>query len=441
MHVHLIDVAPKPSFKQSFQTLSLARVAGCTPEHVSVSITDGRVARISTRGPADLVGMSFTCNNAPHAYELAARYRRRGIKTIAGGTHATAVPDEALRHFDAVLTGEAEGGAWEKALSDFEAGGLGGRYQNQSPPKLAGLRPPRLDLLKHWHRYLDFAPIEATRGCTHDCSFCFNSTIHGEAFRVRPVEEVVEDARRSRSSRLMFMDDNLCGKPGYAKQLFEALIPLKKTLFFQSHVLMAADKELLDLAARAGTRFVFVGIESFETASLKSVNKGWNRVRDYQKYIQAFHDHGIFVSGGLILGLDHDTPETFAHTLEMMNSIGLDNAAVNLLIPYPGTADHARYASQGRLITDDLTRYTGFDPVVRPAKMSVDELMDGYHQVLEEFYRPGRYLRRMQQHGMLRRWYLYPVAWWREPRRRRLLARDYTLNRRGGDSFSRNSAA
>ncbi len=437
MHVHLIDVAPKPSFKQSFQTLSLPRVAGATPDHVSVSITDGRVERISTRVRADLVGMTFTCNNAPHAYALAARFRRRGIKVVAGGTHTTAVPDEVLGHFDAVLTGEAEGGAWERLLADFEAGQLGGRYQNQSPPDLAGLRPPRLDLLKHWRRYLGFHPIEATRGCTHDCSFCFNSTIHGEAFRTRPVEEVVEDVRRSRSDRLMFMDDNLCGHPDYAKQLFEALIPLKKQLFYQTHVLMAADKELLELAARAGTRFAFVGIESFETQSLKAVNKSFNRVKDYQKYIKAFHDHGIFVSGGLILGLDHDTPETFGRTLEMMQTIGLDNAAVNLLIPYPGTPDHQRYSAQDRLITDDYTRYTGFDPVVKPANMTVEQLMDGYHQVLDGFYRPRRYMKAIRRHGMWHRWHLYPIAWWREPRRRKLFSRGgHALNRRGGDPMA-----
>ncbi len=437
MHVHLIDVAPKPSFKQSFQTLSLPRVAGATPEHVSIAITDGRVERIPNRVKADLIGMTFTCNNAPHAYALAARYRRQGIKVVAGGTHTTAMPQEALKHFDAVLTGEAEGGAWEHLLSDFERGQLAGRYQNQTPPSIAALKRPRLDLLKHWHRYLDFHPIEATRGCTHNCSFCFNSSIHGEAFRVRPVEEVVEDVKRARCRRLMFMDDNLCGKPGYAKRLFEALIPLKKKLFFQSHVLMAADKELLDLAARAGTQFVFVGIESFETDSLKAVNKSFNRVKDYKRYIQAFHDHGIFVSGGLILGLDHDTTETFGRTLEMMQTIGLDNAAVNLLIPYPGTPDFKRVQSQGRLITDDYTRYTGFDPVVRPANMSVTELMEGYHQVLDGFYQPGRYLRSMKRHQMMRSWYLYPMAWWREPRRRKLLSRrGHALNRRGGDPMS-----
>jgi len=196
---------------------------------------------------------------------------------------------------------------------------------------------------------------------------------------------------------------------------------------------MAADKELLELAARAGTRFAFVGIESFEAESLKAVNKTWNKIADYRKYIDEFHRVGIFVSGGLILGLDCDTPQTFGHTLNMMHSIGLDNAAVNLLIPYPGTAEYDRYKAEGRLLTHDYSRYTGFDPVVQPANMSVEQLMAGYHEVLKEFYRPTRYMERMARNGMQHRWHLYPVAWWREPRRRRLLSRKWAINRRGGD--------
>ncbi|HJN77748.1 MAG TPA: radical SAM protein [Myxococcota bacterium] len=418
MRVHLLDVAPRPGFKQHIPTLTLPRVAGCTPAGVDVAITDGRVEPIPSRIEADLVGMTFNCNNAPHAYRLARDLRDRGVTVIAGGTHATAIPDEVLEHFDALLTGEAEGGAWAELLGDFAAGRMKERYSNPGPPSLAGLRPPRLDLLSRRHWYIDFAPIEATRGCTHDCSFCFNSTIHGAGFRTRPVEEVVEDARRARSRRLMFMDDNLCGKPGYAKELLEALIPLKKQLFFQTHMLMAADDELLRLAALAGTRAVFVGIESFHSDSLSSVNKGWNRIRDYRRYMDAFHAHDIFVSGGLILGLDHDTPDIFDQTLAGLNAIGLDSAAINLVIPYPGTDDFRRYDAEGRILHRDWTRYDGENLVVRPALMSPEKLFEGYHHVIREFYRPRSYLRRMRWSGMPSRWYLYAVAWLREPRLR-----------------------
>ncbi len=244
---------------------------------------------------------------------------------------------------------------------------------------------------------------------------------------------MVEDARGAPTRNLMFMDDNLCGKPAYARRLFEALIPLKKRLFFQTHLLMAADLKLMDLAARAGTRFVFVGIESVEDGSLAAVNKAWNRVSDYRTYIQRFHDRGIFVSGGLILGLDKDTPETFSKTLRYMDEIGLDNAAVNMLIPYPGTPMWHQMRNEGRLLTEDYTRYTGLDPVVQPAGMSLEELQDGYDRVLQEFYRPRNYVRRMVRNRMTGRWYLYPVAWFREPRRSRMLRLGHVLNRRGGD--------
>ncbi len=433
MHVRLIDVAPSPSSGQSFQTLTLPRLAGCTPQDVRVSITDGRVERIDLREPADLVGMTFSCNNSRQAYRMADQLRARGVAVVAGGTHTTAMPQEALQHFDAVLSGEAEGGAWETLIEDFRAGRMEGVYRNGQSPSVSGLAPPRLDLLQHPERYLDFTPIEATRGCPHSCSFCFNSSIHGDAFRTRPVEEVVEDVRRATSRNLMFMDDNLCGKRGFAKELFRALIPLKKRLFFQSSLLMAEDAELMDLARRAGAQFVFVGIESFEEGSLESVNKEWNRLDRYKQYIQTFHQHGIFVSAGLILGLDGDGPEVFQKTLRNLIDIGVDNAAVNLLIPYPGTAFHAEMQRQGRILTEDTRRYTGFDVVVRPAAMSIDQLQQGYDEVLRGFYSPSRYGRTMLKTGMWRKPHIYAMAWWREPRRRTVRSLGRHINRRGGE--------
>jgi radical SAM superfamily enzyme YgiQ (UPF0313 family) len=416
MHVRLIDVHSTPRRKSSFRTLTLPRVAGCTPSDIEVSITDGRVEAIDLDLPADLVGM-----------------RARGVAVVAGGTHATAVPNEALQHFDAVLSGEAEGGAWERLLSDCQAGRLGGVYKNEQAPSIAGLPPARVDLLRHPSRYLDFWPIEATRGCPHDCSFCFNSTIHGEGFRRRPVEEVVADANRADSRNLMFMDDNLCGNPKYAKQLFEALIPLKKRLFFQTHLLMAEDPELMRLAQLAGACFVFVGIESFEAGSLKSVSKQWNKVDRYKRYVKSFHDHGIFVSAGLILGLDEDKPDIFDKTIGYLKDIGVDNAAVNLLIPYPGTPFHREMKAQGRILTEDTRHYTGFDVVVQPAKMSKEELEAGFDRVLREFFAPSRYFTSMVKQGMVRRAHVYAVAWWREPRRRTLTSWGRELNRRGGE--------
>ena len=434
MKVRLIDVAVRPSHKQSFQTLSLLRVAGCTPPDIQVSITDGRVETIDLDAEhADLVGLTFGCNMAPHAYKLADQLRARGVTVVSGGTHTTAMPQEALQHMDAILSGEAEGGAWERLLRDFEQGHLQKVYKNAGPPSVEGLAPLPIHLLKYPERYIDFSPMEATRGCIHDCSFCFNSTIHGAGFRTRPVEEVVEDARRSPSRNLMFMDDNLCGKRGYAKALFRALIPLKKRLFFQSHLLMAEDPELMELAAQAGTNFVFVGIESVEAASLDSVNKSWNKVEMYKEYIHRFHQQGIFVSAGMILGLDNDGPDIFEKTIDYLVDIGVDNAAVNLLIPYPGTSFHRDMAAQGRLLTDDYSKYTGFDVVVKPQKMSVEQLEAGYQQVLDRFYSPSRYGRTMMTTGMWRKAHIYAMAWWREPRRKTIASLGQSINRRGGE--------
>jgi radical SAM superfamily enzyme YgiQ (UPF0313 family) len=76
---------------------------------------------------ADLVGITAFTSNVGRAYEIADEYRNRGIPVVMGGIHASMLPEEALRHVDAVVAGEVEG-IWAKVLEDFQAGKMAGVY-------------------------------------------------------------------------------------------------------------------------------------------------------------------------------------------------------------------------------------------------------------------------------------------------------------------------
>ena len=98
--------------------LSLAYIAAVTPSDWEVKIADENFGRLEIEN-ADLVGISAFTSNINRAYEISRTYRKRGIKVVIGGIHASMLPDEALQYADAVVIGEAEQ-IWGKIVEDFK---------------------------------------------------------------------------------------------------------------------------------------------------------------------------------------------------------------------------------------------------------------------------------------------------------------------------------
>jgi radical SAM superfamily enzyme YgiQ (UPF0313 family) len=318
------------------------------------------------------VGISAITGTAPRAYELAARFRRRGVPVVLGGVHPTLMPDEAQRHADSVVVGYAEE-TWPQLLRDFAAGHMQARYTQQPGLSLAGLPFPRRDLLPS-SRFVTTHTIEATRGCIHACEFCVVPTAWGRPLQ-KPVADVIADIRQMRARRLIFLDLNLIADIAYAKELFTALIPLKLTWGGLTTTLLAWDDDLLALAARSGCRGILIGLESLSQESLAETNKAFNLRKDYHFVVRRLHAHGIALMGCFVFGFDHDTPDTFAETVEFVQTAHIDLPRYAILTPFPGTPLYWRLKREGRLLTEDWSLYDGQHVVYQPYQMSPQELL------------------------------------------------------------------
>ena len=114
----------------SLPSLSLLTLAGMTPDRFEISYHEiADLRQLGELPPCDLAAVSTMTAQVKDAYELARRYREVGTKTVIGGLHATALPKEALRHFDAVVVGEGEL-SWPSLLDDFEGGKPEGVYHS-----------------------------------------------------------------------------------------------------------------------------------------------------------------------------------------------------------------------------------------------------------------------------------------------------------------------
>jgi len=363
--------------------LSLPLLAGLTPQDVDVQLIDENVECIDPETAADWVAITAPTASAPRAYEISAGFRARGIPVVMGGIHPTVLPDEASQHADAVVVGEAET-VWPEVIADLAGGRLKPRYQAEEFHNLVGLPRPRRELLRV-DRYLTINVVQTARGCPHSCSFCTVSSIFGGRYRFRPVPEVVEEVR-GLGGWLGLVDDNIVGNHRRAKELFEALIPLKRSWVSQGDLSMARDPELLALASRSGCRAMFIGLESVSDENLRATKKSANLNCDMGEAIRTIHAAGIEIVGSFVLGLDGDDLSVFARTADFARRHKLMAAQFSVLTPFPGTGIHKQLEAEERIEDRDWSHYTINNVVFRPRQMSALQLEQGQEETYRRFY-------------------------------------------------------
>ena len=393
MKIRLIDPAYEhPYFSHSekvikniwFARLTLTTLAALTPPDIDVKITDENVEPIDFEEEVDLVGVTGMLMHAPRAYQIAKRFRERGIPVVMGGPHASSLPLEAKEHVDAVVIGEAEN-VWKGLIEDFKNGSPKPFYKAETFCSMEGLPFPRLDLLRK-DAYMTINCVQTTRGCPHQCDFCHVTHFFGKTYRCRPVDEVIEEVKRLEGDFLVFIDDNIAGNRRYAKELFTRLKPLKKKWASQASMTLTRDPELLKLAAESGCVTLFIGVESLSPENLKDMNKTFNHVHQFEEAMKAVHDHDIMVVAGLIFGLDHDDEGVFERTLRFCERNRIELPSFFLLTPLPGTPLFQRMESEGRLLHRDWAQYNGATVVFKPRLMTEETLQHGFNWACKEAY-------------------------------------------------------
>ena len=419
MKLELIVPATQENIRKRKKTLipplGLAMVAALTPPEVEVSLTDENVTVIDFQKETDLVGITALTVTAQRAYEIADKFRAKGVKVVLGGIHPSVLPEEASQHADAVVIGEAEG-IWPNLIEDFKANKLQRVYRQVKRPSLLNLPIPRRDLFAEGAYYITNT-LSTTRGCPYACSFCSVTSFFGNTYRCRPVEEVLKEIETLNQRKLIgFVDDNVVGNLKFAKELFRALIPYKIKWGAQASVTIARDDELLKLAVASGCIALLIGFETLSPANLAAVGKKVNKVDEYETVIKKIHSQGIAIHGFFILGLDEDDESVFERTLHFAQKMRLESAQFAWPVPYPGTALCESLDRAGRVVTKDWSRYES-NLVFEPKLMSRETLQKRRDWVWRKFYSLPSIWRRI---GLARRnliafWAinLYYRAFWR----------------------------
>ena len=351
--------------------------AATVPDDVEISFTDEHVQTLDFNEEADLVFIScmLTCQ-IPRGWEIADTYRSMGKQVVMGGISTHLHAEESALHADSVFLGEAEGRT-EQVLRDFENGELKPLYDYRGDfPDTALIKPARRDILdRELYNYRGVQMVDlihASRGCRFKCFPCCTPYLGGCQFRPRPIDQVIEEMAGIDNNRLFVVDNSLAQDDQWEKDLFKAMIPLKKK--WVSHPIKD-DDEILDLAAEAGCWYVYQAI--FDTSDV------------IRRRIKRLKERGIGVEGTIILGTDDQSEDDIKRLVDFLLEVELDLAEFTIMTPFPHTPVRADMEKEGRILHNDWIKYTGSQTVFKPAQMSVDRLDEMHQYAWDAFYGPG----------------------------------------------------
>jgi len=385
----------------------LAVAASIPRDQYEVVLTDENIEAIDFDLKADLVGISAMTSYVNRGYEVADRFRAKGVPVVMGGVHPSFMPQEALKHCDAVVVGEVEL-VIDKLLDDLEQGAMRGTYKSDKLHPMAGMPMPRYDLLKK-NRYVNCTFVQTSRGCHQGCTFCAEPLMNGLKFRYRPVDEVIHEMENCGSRVVSINDADFFGTPDRPKEVMRAL--KGRGLQWQAGVTskLAQDDRMLELAAESGCTMLSIGFESISRETLKSVHKHVNRPETFVALVDKLHSYGIMVFGLFMYGFDGDDTSVFDETVQFNINAKYDACAYSVLTPYPGTLTWYEMKKANRIVSFDWEKYDQGHVVFRPAQMTGDELRLGQSRTYETFYSLASIASRFPTRGPRHRtqWLIY----------------------------------
>ncbi|MEE9302701.1 MAG: radical SAM protein [Thiotrichaceae bacterium] len=421
MHVKMIlpslQEAGSPEWRpikySLFPPLGLATLAAYLDPDDTVDLVDQHVETLDWNDEPDLVIIQVYITSASRAYRIADHYRAKGCHVCLGGLHVTSLPKEASPHADSIFLGPGEE-TFPQFLADFRMGVPQSRYES-SIRTLENLPPIRRDLIKR-DKYLVPNSIVVTRGCPYHCTFCYKDAFFqgGKSFYTQRVDDALEEIERLPGKHLYFLDDHLLGDPRFARGLFDGMQGMGRLFQGASTINAILKGDLIEHAAKAGLRSIFIGFESLGDSTLAFSNKKQNMGRDYNRAIRRLDDLGIKINGSFVFGLDGDDPDVFQRTVDWAVSSGITTSTFHIATPYPGTEYYRQMQTAGRIMHSDWNLYDTRHVVFQPKDMTAEQLKNGYEHAYQAFYSWSNIYRASQQHNSLNqqfRHFAYSAGW------------------------------
>ena len=387
--------------------LGLLTIAALTPPEYEIKLVDLNCEPLTDAAIdwADAVLFSAMLPQKPALFEVAQRCRRAGKLIVFGGPFPTACAEECEPYCDVLVLNEGEV-TWPMFLKDLELGAVQKRYTSEDKPDVTKSPCPRFDLA----RLSDYSvlPIQYSRGCPFQCEFCDIIVMFGRRPRTKTPEQVLVELDTAYQlgyrGVVFIVDDNFIGNKKEVKKLLPALEAWNQAhgrpfvFGTEASVNLADDEPLMRAMHEADFWWVFLGIETPSTESLKETRKLQNTKGSLVEAIQRVQQSGMMVYAGFIIGFDADGEDIFQRQIDFITQAAVPNAMIGPLVALPGTPLYKRMQDEGRLLDEkgprDRTVASGYTNIV--TKLPQADLLAGQRQILSSIYTPTAYLQRAE---------------------------------------------
>ncbi len=367
--------------------VTLPLLAGCVDPRHSVAIINDSVHSLPNKNDFDVFFVSMMGSALDRVKEIAAELKTASNYIIVGGKPFNETADLIVDFVDSVVLGEAEA-LIPQILADIENNDVKKYYGSRDlRTDIAHLPVPRYDLIdpkKHSNMY----PVEATRGCPNDCTFCYIAAWSKKQFRKRPIAEVIRDMRVLKNmgiKKMLFVDDCLFADREYALALFAQMKELKMQWVCQITAQAIIDEELITAAAGCGLFAVTIGFESMSPKNLASVHKR-NDPALYAKGIRILHSLNILTFPMFVIGFEDQIISELALITDFCLEHKVTAPLMYILTPPVGTPLYDDYALRGKLEDNDLSHYNLFHVVFKHEDMTKEELTNYFWTTYRNLY-------------------------------------------------------
>ena len=396
----MLDLIPEETIHPP---LGLLTVAALCPKNWSVRLVDRNIGEDLLDSDirwADLVMVSGMPVQKDDIRETLRRARVLGKRTMIGGPYASSEPQVLLPLADHVVVGEPDE-VFDTIATDLERGLAKRLYVINDKPDLGKTPVPRFDLLKI-KKYASMV-AQFSRGCPFQCEFCDIIILYGRKPRTKSPRQILEELdvlfEMGWRDQVFIVDDNFIGNHKRALELAQNLEEWQKAhdypfLFYtEASIDLAQRPELIEAMVRANFYYVFIGIESPSAQSLAEAKKYQNLRRDPLESIRFIQNHGLWVTGGFIIGFDSDTEEIFEQQRQFIERAAIPWAMIGFLQAPPTTPLYDRMLKQGRLLAEN-TASSNFDRPNFRTLLPLPVLLQGMRQTLLSLYSPSAFYNR-----------------------------------------------
>ncbi len=337
------------------------------------------------------------------------------LKIMVGGSHASALPEEALADspaIDAVFVGEAEESLLEFLAAPEKAiPGVVRRANDAVHPWTPRPSPQRLDDLPFpdrsqypprryrpsplFYKRLPHTALFGSRGCPYGCSFCHSN----RDVRFRGVDHVMEEIRATQRDlgirEYTFYDETITIRRPWILDLCERMRQAALPIGWSANARVdGLDREVLAAMKAAGCWKLLFGLESGVQKHLDALCKG-QTLEAAREGVRLTNEAGLEAEGCFMLGIPDETPDEARRTIRFALELPLAYAGFSNLMPFPGTAIFERVRGEPGFQGYDHLHFQ--DLAYVPRTMTRDQLASLLRTAYRRFYvRPSYWWSRLR---------------------------------------------